>query len=503
MLSLPVSATGAAPVSFGRELRDTLVLALPLIAGQLSAIGMNVVDTMLAGHYNAHTLASVAVGAGVWSLAIVTGIGVMMSVPPSVAQLAGAERRAEIGPLFRQALWMALLLGFGLLLFIRYVGPLLLSGFGVDPGIVEDTTKFVRAVAWGAPALTTYFAMRGLSEGLSLTRPTMYFGMLGLVLLAPIGYTLMYGKLGHALELLTFETVKADADLQAPEARHAVFTTKDGLAVTVRVFHVDKDVWARFSAEGSGEATAIVLWIEVVAFALYLHRHRNYRDIAPFAHFEAPRWRDIGALLRLGVPMGIALLMEAGLFVCTALLIASLGAVTVASHQVAINVASITFMVPLGLAMATTVRVGNAVGRGDARGTRSAGLAGITLSLGTQLIASTTMAVFPEAIAHAYTDDTAVAALAAQLLVLAAVFQMSDGIQVTAGGALRGLKDTTMPMIITVLAYWAIGMPVGYWLAFHRGLGARGMWMGLAAGLTAAAVLLTLRFLRASRARAA
>ena len=352
---------------------------------------------------------------------------------------------------------MALLLGIGLLLFIRYVGPLLLSGFGVDPGIVEDTTKFVRAVAWGAPALTTYFAMRGLSEGLSLTRPTMYFGMLGLVLLAPIGYTLMYGKLG--------------------------FTPR--------------------GAEGSGEATAIVLWIEVVAFALYLHRHRNYRDIAPFAHFEAPRWRDIGALLRLGVPMGIALLMEAGLFVCTALLIASLGAVTVASHQVAINVASITFMVPLGLAMATTVRVGNAVGRGDARGTRSAGLAGITLSLGTQLIASTTMAVFPEAIAHAYTDDTAVAALAAQLLVLAAVFQMSDGIQVTAGGALRGLKDTTMPMIITVLAYWAIGMPVGYWLAFHRGLGARGMWMGLAAGLTAAAVLLTLRFLRASRARAA
>lgn len=455
MLSSPVSATGAVPASFGRELRDTLVLALPLVAGQLSAIGMNVVDTMLAGHYDAHTLASVAVGAGVWSLAIVTGIGVMMSVPPSVAQLAGAQRRGEIGPLFRQALWMALLLGVGLLLFVRYAGPLLLGGFGVDPGIVEDTTKFVRAIAWGAPALTFYFAMRGLSEGLSLTRPTMYFGLFGLILLAPIGYTLMYGKLGFAPR----------------------------------------------GAEGSGEATAVVLWIEAAAFALYLHRHRNYRDIAPFAHFEAPRWRDIGALLRLGVPMGIALLMEAGLFVCTALLIASLGAVTVASHQVALNVASITFMVPLGLAMATTVRVGNAVGRGDRAGVRAAGLAGITLSLGTQFVASTAMAVFPHAIAHAYTDDAAVASLAAQLLVLAAVFQLSDGIQVTAGGALRGLKDTTMPMIITVLAYWAIGMPVGYWLAFHQGFGARGMWMGLAAGLTTAAVLLTLRFLRASRPR--
>ena len=457
MLSSPVSATGAAPVSFGRELRDTLVLALPLIAGQLSAIGMNVVDTLLAGHYNAHTLASVAVGAGVWSLAIVTGIGVMMSVPPSVAQLAGAQRRAEIGPLFRQALWLALLLGVGLLLFIRYAGPLLFGGFGVDPGIVEDTTKFVRAVAWGAPALTFYFAMRGFSEGLSLTRPTMYFGLFGLFLLAPIGYTLMYGKLGFAPR----------------------------------------------GAEGSGEATAIVLWVEAAAFALYLHRHRDYRDIAPFGQFDRPRWREIGALLRLGVPMGIALLMESGLFVCTALLIASLGAVTVASHQVALNVASITFMVPLGLAMATTVRVGNAVGRGDQRGMRLAGWAGMTLSLGTQLVASTAMAVFPHAIAQAYTDDIDVAALAAQLLVLAAIFQLSDGIQVTAGGALRGLKDTTMPMIITVLAYWAIGMPVGYWLAFRQGLGARGMWIGLAAGLTAAAVLLTWRFLRASRPKMA
>jgi MATE family multidrug resistance protein len=456
MLPTPAAAdaAGAAP-TFGREMRDTLVLALPLIAGQLSAIGTNVIDTMLAGHYSAHTLAAVAVGAGVWSLAIVCCIGVMMSVPPSVAQLTGAQRRGETGALFRQALWLALFLGIVVLLFVRWAGPLLLGGFGVDPDIVGDTTKFLRAVAWGAPALAFYFTMRGFSEGLALTRPTMYFGLLGLVLLPPIGYTLMYGKLGFAPR----------------------------------------------GAQGSGEATAIVLWIQTAVFALYLHRHRHYRDIAPFARFEPPRWREIGALLRLGVPMGVALLMEAGLFVCTALLIASLGAVTVASHQVAINVASVTFMLPLGLAMATTVRVGNAVGRGDAHGIRSAGLAGMALSLGTQLIASSTMALFPHAIAQAYTDDPAVASLAAQLLILAAIFQFSDGIQVTAGGALRGLKDTTMPMLITTLAYWAVGMPVGYWLAFHRGFGARGMWMGLVAGLTAAAVLLTLRFLRASRSR--
>lgn len=441
------------PSGFRGELRATANLALPLILGQLSAIGMNVVDTLLAGHLNAHTLAAVAVGTSVWALAINAAIGVIMALPPTVAHLAGAGRRGEIGPVFRQALWLATFVGIALLLLVRYAGPWLLGAFGVDPSIVEDTGKFLRAIAWGAPALTGYLALRGLSEGLALTRPTMYFGALGLVLLAPIGYVFMYGKLGIAPR----------------------------------------------GAQGSGEASALVLWLMFGALALYLHLRRNYREIAPFAHFEWPRWRDIGALLRLGVPMAVAVLMESGLFVCTALLIGSLGAVTVASHQVAINVASITFMVPLGLAMATTVRVGHAAGRGDARGARSAGFAGIGLSLATQSVASLLMALLPLAIARCYTSDTEVAALAVRLLLLAAVFQFSDGIQVTANGALRGLKDTTLPMAITVLAYWGIGMPVGYWLAFRHGLGARGMWMGLVAGLTAAAALLLLRFVRRSR----
>ena len=434
------------------ELGATAKLALPLILGQLSAIGMNVVDTMLAGHLNAHTLAAVAVGAGVWSLAINAAIGVMMALPPTVAHLVGAQRRSEIGPVFRQALWLAAMVGIVLLLAVRYAGPWLLGAFGVDTSIVEDTSKFLRAIAWGAPALTGYLALRGLSEGMALTRPTMYFGALGLLLLAPIGYVFMYGKLGLSPR----------------------------------------------GAQGSGEASALVLWLMFGAFAFYLHRRANYREIAPFAQFEWPHLRDIGALLRLGVPMGVAVLMEAGLFVCTALLIASLGAVTVASHQVAINVASITFMVPLGVALATTVRVGHAAGRGDPHGVRIAGFSGIGLSLATQLTASLAMALFPLAIARCYTDDSAVAALAARLLVLAAVFQFSDGIQVTANGALRGLKDTTVPMAITAFAYWGVGMPVGYWLAFHHDYGARGMWMGLVAGLTTAAVLLFVRFVYVS-----
>ncbi|MDR3386629.1 MAG: MATE family efflux transporter [Rudaea sp.] len=439
-------------VRLRREFRETLALAAPLVLGQLSAIGMNVVDVLLAGHYDAQTLAAVAIGTSIWSLAIVTAIGVMLALPPSVAQLAGAGAHDRIGPLFRQSLWLALALGLLLFAGVRHAGPLL-RAIGISFTIVEDAKKFLCAISWGAPALTGYFALRGLSEGLALTRPTMYFGFLGLVALAPVGYVLMYGAFGLPAR----------------------------------------------GAQGSGMATASVLWLQLAAFAVYIGARRHYQGLAPFGRFDWPHPNTILGLLRLGVPMGVALLMEAGLFVAAALLIGSMGATIVASHQVAINVASVAFMLPLGVAMATTVRVGRAVGRGDAEGVRYAGFVGIGVSLLTQTLSCAAMALFPRGIAALYTDDAGVAALAAQLLLLAAVFQFSDGIQVTANGALRGLKDTTVPMVITMLAYWGVGMPLGYWLGFGLGMGARGIWMGLIAGLTGAALLLFLRFARMAR----
>jgi len=436
-----------------RELRDTLRLALPLVFGQLSAIGMNVIDALLAGHLDAHTLASVAIGASVWSLAIVTAIGVMMALPPSVAQLNGGGRREMIGPLFRQALWLALGLGLLLFLGIRFGGALLVARIGVDAPLLPDVTRFLHAIAFGAPALTVFFALRGLGEGVGMSRPTMYFSVLGLALLGPIGYVLMYGAFGVP----------------------------------------------RLGALGSGIATALVLWLQTIAFALYVLRSRRYRDLHLAARFEAPQWNALRELLHIGVPMGVTLLMEAGLFVAVALVIGTLGTDVVAGHQVAINVASVTFMVPLGLALATTVRVGHAVGRGDAQGVRDAGLVGIALTLCTQLVSSGLMLLLPQRIAALYTADAGVIALASQLLVLAGLFQFSDGIQVAANGALRGLKDTRIPMFITLFAYWGVGMPVGWWLAFPHGLGARGMWMGLIAGLSVAALLLSRRFWKLAR----
>jgi MATE family multidrug resistance protein len=444
------------PARLRREFHDTARLAAPLVLGQLSAIGMNFVDTALAGHFSAATLAAVAVGTNVWSLAIVAAIGVMLALPPTVAQLVGAGERERIGTLFRQALWLAAALGVVLFVGARHAG-LLLEAIGIEASIIADTQKFLHAISWGAPALTAYFALRGFSEGLGLTRPTMYFGFLGLVALAPIGYLMMYG----------------------------------GLGLPAR------------GAQGSGMATATVLWLQLFAFATYIARRSHYRKFAPFAHFEWPKPDAIFDLLRVSVPMSVSLFMEASLFITAGLLIGSLGANIVAGHQIAINFASFTFMLPLGVAMATTVRVGRAVGAGDHEAVRYAGFVGIASVLVTQTLSSAIMALFPRAIAGLYTGESGVAAFAAQLLLLAAAFQFSDGIQVAANGALRGLKDTTVPMAVTALAYWGIGMPIGWWLTFPAGWGASGMWVGMIAGLTAAAILLTLRFARLVRPRPA
>src|SRR6185437_12700545 len=369
-------------VRYARETRATVKLALPLIAGQLSSIGMNAVDVVLAGHYNAHTLASVAVGANVWLLALVCAIGVMMALPPSVAHLDGGGRRGEIGPLFRQALMLAVSLGILLWFGVRHAGPLL-NLLGVDPALLPDVQKFLHALSLGAPAVCLYFSLRGLSEGMSWTRPTMLFGFTGLCALAPLGYVLIYGKLG----------------LPA------------------------------LGAQGSGIANAIVLWLQVLAFAGYVRCSPRYRELHLFARFERPDPRAILGLLHIGAPMAVTLLMEAGMFSIAALLISRLGTIAVAAHQIAINVASITFMVPLGLALAITVRVGNAAGRNDARGVRYAGFSGISLTLVTQCVASALMLGIPHAIALLYTDAPAVRALAAQLLILAGLFQFADGIQ--------------------------------------------------------------------------
>jgi MATE family multidrug resistance protein len=447
----PVPAT-----RFASEVRTTAILAAPLVVGHLSTGLIGFVDSVIAGHHGTATLASVAVGTALFWLPMMVPMGTLMSLPPSVSQLDGAGRRDEIGPLFRQALWLAAGLGALLFAFLSVVG-IALEPMGIAPAVRPGTLAFLHGIRWGVPALTLYLCMRYLSDGLHWTLPTMILGFGGLLLLVPLGYVLTFGRYG------------------LPE----------------------------LGAGGLGIASAIMMWAQAAAFALYLWRSRRFAGLRLFAHFERPRWPPIRSLLATGLPIGVTVAMEGSLFIVTALLIGRLGAVPVAAHQIAINVASLCFMIPMGLAEATTVRVGHALGRGSAFDVRRAAFAGYALALATQTFSALALLFGHDALVALYTRDAAVAALAGSLLLYAAAFQFPDGIQVLSAGALRGLKDTRVPMFLAALAYWGIGMPLGAGLGLGLGgftpaLGPRGMWIGLIAGLSVAALLLCRRFLRSS-----
>lgn len=443
-------ATGAAPLL--REARTTFVLALPLVFGHVSTGLIGFVDSVLAGRHSANTLAAVAVGAALWSVAIMVLIGVLLALPPTVSQLDGAGRRAQVATTFRQGIWLALGLAALLFAFLTLAAAQL-DWIGIAAEIQPDARAFLHGIRWGVPALAMYFCMRYLCEGLHWTLPTMVFGLGGLALLVPLGYALMFGAFG------------------LPE----------------------------LGAAGLGYATAVMLWSQAFGFAAYLRLSPRFADLGLFGGFEPPRWHAIRELLRLGLPIGVSIFMEGSLFICTALLIGGMGAVPVAAHQIAINVSSITFMGALGLAEATTVRVGYAVGARRPEAMRRAALAGYLIVLCTQGLAGLAMLLGNHAIAAVYTHDAAVVALAANLLLFAAAFQLSDGVQVVSGAALRGLKDTRMPMLLTAVSYWGVGMTLGATLGFGLGWGPQGMWCGLIAGLTMAATLLTLRFRRLAR----
>ena len=456
----PAVAPGDPEQRFAREVRRTAVLAAPLVLGHLSTGLIGFVDSVIAGHHGTQTLAAVAVGTALFWLPMMVPMGTLMALPAIVSQLDGGGRRNEIAVQFRQAMWLSLVLGavlFGFLSAVVYA----LAPMGIAPEIRPGAIAFLHGIRWGVPALTLYLCMRYLSDGLHWTLPTMLLGFGGLVALLPLGYLLTYGIAAGPVSL-------------APRG-----------------------------AGGLGIASAIVLWLQALAFALYLWRARRFADLGLFVRFDPPDWSSIRALLVIGLPIGVTVAMEGGLFIATALLIGRLGEIPAAAHQIAINVASLCFMIPLGLAEATTVRVGHALGRGDGAGVRRAAFAGYVIVLGTQVLSAAALLLGNEFIVGIYTADAAVASLAAALLLYAAAFQFPDGIQVLSAGALRGLKDTRMPMLLAGFAYWGIGMPLGAALGlgidgWWAPLGPRGMWLGLIAGLTVAAVLLGTRFLRST-----
>lgn len=425
----------------------TLKIGLPVIIAQLLQMSMNFVDTVMAGNLSAQDLAGVAVGGAVFFPFMMLAAGILMALTPIVAQLVGGRNFSEIGANVRQGLWLSLMLAVPIFFLIRNL-EVVLHLLDVTPSIIPLAQGYLDAISWGVFGVSGYMALRFFNEGMSVTRPAMYFALIGVFVNIPANYILMYGKFG------------------IPE----------------------------LGAVGCGYASAIVGYVMFGGILIFTMKHPPYRRFDIFSSIRMPEWSYLKEILQIGVPIGLSSTMEVSMFALVSLLMGSLSAIAVAGHQVAINFAAITFMVPFGLSTAITTRVGNAIGKGSMTEARRQGYVGITLATFFMCITALVMYLFPDIITSMYTQEAEVQSVAIGLIYMAAIFQISDGLQVSGYGALRGLKDTTVPMIVNFIAYWMVGLPLGYYLGITRGIGPQGLWMGLIAGLTIAAILHNSRF---------
>lgn len=433
------------------EYKQLVKLSVPITIGQVALIATGFVDTIMAGHISPLALGAIAVGANLWIPVYLFSVGLMMAVSSMVSHYFGAAQYSSIRDLIKQSLLVSGVLGVLGFFTVRQLS-ILLDWIGIDAGIVPVATDYLLAVSWGIPAVCAYLALRFASEGIGYTRPMMLIQVTGLVFNIFLNYVFMFGKLG----------VPA------------------------------------MGAVGAGWATAAVMWINLLMLVLYIISHHRYADIWQAEKLKAD-WKRTREMLRLGLPIALTLVNEVGMFSAVGLLMGSLGVVEVAAHQIAINFAGMMFMIPLGISAATTIRVGHALGEQRPLDARFRGLAGISLAGMCMFATASIMLLLPDYIVSIYSDDADVGRMAVSLLFMAAIFQLSDGIQVSAAGALRGVKDTLYPLLVSVVAYWLIGLPFSYYLGIRQQFGPQGLWMGLVASLTLAAVWLVWRFLRVSK----
>ena len=425
----------------------TLKVGAPIVAAQLVQMAMGVVDTIMAGRLSAKDLAAVGIGGSLYAPLLLFVMGLLMGVNPVVAQLHGAGERERIGRKVWQVLWLGLAAAVPVFFMYRHMS-IVMSSFGISDELIPVAQGYLNALACGLPAAFGYFALRFFHEGLSITKPSMYFAVIGLLVNILANWVFMYGHWG----------------------------------------------FPSMGAVGTGWATALVQWVMFGGMLVFTFRRKNEDDFHIYQGFGRPRWQFQRHILNVGLANGLSICIEVSMFATVALIMGAIGTQTVAAHQVTINFAAFTFMIPLGLSFATTARVGFAIGQNDVGKARLIGFVGAGLSFLVMACTAAVMISQPEAIARFYTSDRDVLAIASGLIVLAGAFQISDGLQVAGFGALRGLKDTRVPVIVNVISYWLVGLPSGYMLGMHFGFGARGLWMGLTAGLSVAAILHNRRF---------
>ncbi|WP_245846137.1 MATE family efflux transporter [Longibacter salinarum] len=442
---------------FWAEIPPTLRLAGPVVAAQLGQMSMGFVDTVMVGRLGPDALAGVALGNTLFFFLLILCTGMVQAVSPMVSQAVGAGEPDTIERSVRQGLWLGVILSAPVMVLLWNIEPIL-DLLGQSEVAVEGASSYLRAIMWAFLPACWFMALRSFVEGLARPLPVTLITIFAACLNAGANYVLMFGALGvPALGLV-----------------------------------------------GTGIASTIVFWTMFGLLSLLVVTRRPFREYTIFGKIRVPDSETLHELVDIGWPMGVARGIEAGLFMITALMVGTIGATSLAAHQVAIQCAAFTFMVPMGIGIAGQVRVGHAAGRKDRAATRRAGYASISVATAFMAISMVFFLAVPEWIVSLYLDTGApknahVIPLAVQLLGIAAVFQVVDGLQIAAAEALRGLKDTRGPMIIGFFSYWGIGLSLGYLFGVHLGFGAPGLWWGLVAGLTAASIWLTLRFHRQTK----
>lgn len=427
--------------SLRTELAAAVRLAAPVALVQVGVMLMGVVDTIMLGHVSAQALAAGALGHIVTITCLMIGYGFVSALDPLVAQAYGAGDAPALGGHLQRGFVLAGALTVPLVLGLLDVEPLL-RALGQPAVVSRDAADYTRAILWGALPYFLFIVLRQTLQAMSVVRPAAIAIVLGNVVNVALNWVLIFGHLG------------------AP-------------ALGVR---------------GSAISTSVCRWI---MFLYILAASRRW--LAPYWRgftAAAVSVRDYLVLLRIGAPIGLHNSVELLIFDVTAVLIGRIGVAELGGHQISLNLASLSFMVPLGISGAAATRVGNAIGRGDMPGARHAAAACLLLGGGAMLGFAILFGSLPGLLARIYTVDPAVIAVVVSLLPIAALFQVFDGLQVVSSGVLRGVADTTFPAAVALVGYWVIGLPIGWALAFRAGMGPAGLWWGITVGLTVVAVLL-------------
>lgn len=434
------------------DARTLASLAVPVFLAQLTLMSMGFVDAVVAGRAGTVDMAAVAVANSFWMPGNLFGQGLLMAITPLVAQTVGAGGK-ETGSFLRQGVWLSLLIAVFLMIALYGISMLVPEMDGMDPELARLTSGYLRAILWGLPGLMLYGAQRSFLDGHGKTRPAMLAGFVGLAVNIPLNFIFVFGLLGMPA----------------------------------------------LGGIGCGVSSAIVCW--VMCFAIHL----SIRRIRPGSlYFERPAAPGIKRIARIGLPGAFALLVETAMFGIIAVVIAPLGPAIVAGHQVALNVSGIAFIMPVSLGAATTIRVGNCLGRGDLAGARMVHRTALCLALGLVILEVPALFFLRYPIARLYTGSAEVIALAAFLMAYVALYQIADVIQMVSMCALRGYNDTRAIFLIVLIIYWLVAFPVGYALSLTSWLldppmGVAGFWSSIVGSLVCAAALFWWRLTRLER----